>query len=499
MTGAQTNRRNVTIAMMVATFLAAIEVTIVSTAMPRIASDLGGLELISWVYAVYLLTTAVTTPIYGKLADLFGRKIVFTIGAIVFLIGSMLCGLAQSMEQLIWFRALQGIGAGAVLPVTFTIIGDIYTFEERAKIQGWFSSIWGISGIIGPLVGGFFVDTLSWHWIFFINVPFGIISIVMLWMYLQESFEKKKKHIDYAGAITFTIGMTALLYGFLTGGQQYAWDSAVIIGLFAVAAVFLVLFIRVELRSPEPMLPLSLFKIRAISVSNTASLLLSALLIAMNAYLPMWVQGVYGKGATSAGLILTPMSIGWPLGAILCGRLVVSIGARRTTLMGIVILLAASLWLATVSIATPQFVLTLIMFVAGLGFGLSITVFTVVVQSSVDWSLRGAATASNSFLRTLGQACGIAIFGTMFNSALAGCMSGHNIPTGDMNQLLNPQTAKLLPPDMLSVMREGLAYSLHHIFLTLFFLAAAALIITFWLPRKNPGTAEAGKPAVESE
>lgn len=499
MTRAQTNRRNVTIAMMVATFLAAIEVTIVSTAMPRIASDLGGLELISWVYAVYLLTTAVTTPIYGKLADLFGRKIIFTVGAIVFLVGSMLCGLAQSMEQLIWFRALQGIGAGAVLPVTFTIIGDIYTFEERAKIQGWFSSIWGISGIVGPLVGGFFVDTLSWHWIFFINVPFGIISVIMLWMYLEESFEKKKKHIDYAGAVTFTIGMTALLYGFLTGGQQYEWGSPIMIGLFTVAVVFLVIFIGVELRSPEPMLPLGLFKIRAISVSNTASLLLSALLIAMNAYLPMWVQGVYGKGATSAGLILTPMSIGWPIGAILCGRLVVSIGARRTTLIGIMILLAASLWLATVSIATPQFVLTLIMFVAGLGFGLSITVFTVVVQSSVDWSLRGAATASNSFLRTLGQACGIAVFGTLFNSALAGYMSKNNVPAGDMNQLLNPETAKLLPSEILAVMREGLAYSLHQIFLTLFFLGAAALLITLWLPRKNPEIAGARKPAAEAE
>lgn len=188
----KTNRRNVTIAMLVATFLAAIEVTIVSTAMPRIVSDLGGLKLISWVFAIYLLTTSVTTPIYGKLADLFGRKVIFTFGTAVFLLGSALCGLAQSMEQLIVYRAIQGIGAGAVLPVTFTIIGDIYSFEERAKIQGLFSSVWGISGIVGPLVGGFFVDVLSWHWIFFVNIPFGIIAVIMVWMYLNESFEKEK-------------------------------------------------------------------------------------------------------------------------------------------------------------------------------------------------------------------------------------------------------------------------------------------------------------------
>lgn len=483
----KTNRRNVTIAMLVATFLAAIEVTIVSTAMPRIVSDLGGLTLISWVFAVYLLTMSVTTPIYGKLADLFGRKIIFTFGTVVFLLGSALCGLAQSMEQLIFYRAIQGIGAGAVLPVTFTIIGDIYSFEERAKIQGWFSSVWGISGIVGPLVGGFFVDVISWHWIFFINVPFGIIAVVMLWIYLDESFEKKKRHIDYAGAITFTIGMTALLYGFLTGGQEYAWSSAPIFGLFAVAGVFLAIFILIEIKSPEPMLPLQLFTIRAISVSNLISFVISAVLIAINAYLPMWIQGVYGQGATSSGLALTPMSIGWPLGAILSGWLMVRLSTRNTALMGLMLLILASLWLAFIGMNTSQFALIAIMFIAGLGFGLSVTVFTVTVQSSVDWNLRGAATASNSFVRTLGQTFGIAVFGTLFNAALGRYIQEHGMKAGtDMNQLLNPEVAQQLPAQLLASMREGLAYALHSVFLVLCVLAAVSLVAGFWLPRKNP-------------
>ncbi|MMZ50793.1 Multidrug resistance protein 3 [compost metagenome] len=488
----KTNRRNVTIAMLVATFLAAIEVTIVSTAMPRIVSDLGGLKLISWVFAIYLLTTSVTTPIYGKLADLFGRKIIFTFGTVVFLLGSVLCGLSQSMEQLILYRAIQGIGAGAVLPVTFTIIGDIYSFEERAKIQGLFSSVWGISGIIGPLVGGFFVDVLSWHWIFFVNIPFGIIAVVLVWMYLNESFEKKKQHIDYAGAVTFTIGMCALLYAFLTGGQEYPWSSGMIVTLFAVAVVFLGVFVIVEIKSQEPMLPLQLFSIRSISISNLVSFIVSAVLIAITAYLPMWIQGVYGGAATNSGLALAPMSIGWLFGAIASGQLMVRIRTRNTALLGLLTVMLASLWLALISIDTSQIVIVAIMFIVGLGFGLAVTVFTVTVQSSVDWKLRGAATASNSFVRTLGQTFGIAMFGTLFNSAIVRYMQEHGLEEGmDMNQLLSPEAASHLPVQLISSMREGLAYALHNVFLVMCIVAVVALVAGLWMPRTNPNSVSA--------
>nr|WP_035099668.1 MDR family MFS transporter [Aneurinibacillus terranovensis] len=487
-------------AMMVATFLAAIEVTVVSTAMPTIVSDLGGIKLISWVYAAYLLTTTVTTPIYGKLADLFGRKIIFAIGTVLFLAGSMLSGLSHSMEQLIWFRAFQGIGAGAVLPITFTIIGDIYTFEERAKVQGLFSGIWGIAGILGPLVGGFFVDIISWRWIFYFNVPFGLLSLFLIWIFLHENFEKKKKNIDYWGAITFTIGATALLYALLSGGQDYAWNSVVIMGLFAVAAASLVLFVVIEAKSADPMVPLKLFSIRVISISNLAAFLTSAVLIGLNAYLPMWVQGILGYSATSSGLTLTPMSLSWTVGAIIGGRLMLKIGSRAVSLFGVGLILVASLWLAVVGMNTPYWMFVAIMLIVGIGFGFSMTAFTVVIQSSVNWNLRGAATASNSFVRTLGQMLGVVVFGTWFNSTISNYISTHfhgsSYQSQDFNKLLNPEFAKKIPADVLHTMREVLTAGLHGVYVIMGGIALLALIATLWLPRQSAVEAE---PVAESK
>ncbi|MFD2371190.1 MDR family MFS transporter [Brevibacillus sp. GCM10020057] len=456
-------QRKITVALMIATFLSAIEATIVSTAMPTIVNKLGGLELISWVYAVYLLTSAVTTPIFGKIADLFGRKNVFLWGCALFLVGSMLCGLSQSMEQLILFRAIQGIGAGAVVPITFTIIGDIFTFEERARVQGLFASIWGIAGIFGPLVGGFFVDYVSWHWIFFINVPFGLLSVWLIVKNLHEKLEKRERKIDYGGAVTFTIGTTALLYALLTGGNEYAWNSPVIYSLLIVTVVFLVVFFAIQRRHPEPMLPIQLFHIREVSVPNLISFLASAILIGITAYLPLWIQGVLQKGAIYSGLILMPMSIGWPIGATLGGRLLVRYGARPISLLGILFLVLGTFCLSLITMTTPPWLIFGIVFVLGLGFGLSITIFTIVVQSAVDWNLRGVATSSNTFVRTLGQTLGVSVMGTFLNQHIGShADSGAQVP---------PAT---------------LAAGIHQNFLIVAALALVCLIIAFWLPKKNP-------------
>ena len=486
-----TNRLNVTSAVMVATFLKAMDSTVVSTAMPTIVSDLGGIKLFSWVFAVYLLTTAVTTPIWGKLADLFGRKRVFAIGTALFLLGSMFSGMSQTMQQLIGFRAFQGIGAGAVFPITLTIIGDLYELRQRAQMQGLFSAVWGISGILGPLVGGFFVDNLTWRWIFYINVPIGLASIIMIWVFLYEHFEKKKKYIDYFGAITFSVGIAALLYGLLSGGGTYAWSSPILIGLFAIAAVFLALFFVIEMRVPEPMLPLTLFKLRVISVSNLASFLISGILIGLNAYLPLWIQGILMHSATSSGLTLAPMSIGWPIGATIGGRLMLKLGSRKTTLIGMIALLGGSLWLSLVTMGSGQWQLVAIMLIVGFGFGFAMTAFTVLVQSGVEWNLRGAATASNQFMRTLGQTVGVAAFGTWFNQAIASYALAHPTARGllgaGMNRILTPQTAHLLPLPTLLAMQHGLAYGLHGVYLSLSVLAAAGLLVVLWLPRHLPG------------
>ncbi|KQL44267.1 disulfide bond formation protein DsbA [Brevibacillus choshinensis] len=460
-------QKKITIALLIATFLSAIEVTIVSTAMPTIVNKLGGLELISWVYAVYLLTSAVTTPIFGKIADLFGRKKVFLVGCSLFLVGSMLCGLSQSMEQLILFRAIQGIGAGAVVPITFTIIGDIFTFEERARVQGLFASIWGVAGIFGPLVGGFFVDYVSWHWIFYINIPFGLLSIWLITKNLHENLEKRKRKIDYGGAITFTIGTTALLYALLSGGNEYAWNSAPILTLLIVTVVFLVVFFAIQKRHPEPMIPIQLFRIREVSLPNLISLLASAILIGITAYLPLWIQGVLEKGAIYSGLILMPMSIGWPIGSTVGGRLLVRYGAKPISFLGILFLVIGTFCLTFITISTPPWVILGIVFVMGLGFGLSITIFTIVVQSAVDWNLRGVATSSNTFLRTLGQTFGVAVMGTMLNQQIAS----------------HSEAGAQVPPAVL-------AAGIHQNFVLVTALALVCLVITFWIPKKKPQPAQ---------
>jgi len=486
-----TNRRNVTIAVMVATFLTAMDSTVVSTAMPTIVSDLGGIRLISWVFAVYLLSSSVTAPIWGKLSDLFGRKVIFQIGTALFLLGSVLSGTAHSMDQLIWFRAFQGIGGGAVFPITLTIIGDLYQLKERARIQGLFSAIWGIAGILGPLVGGFFVDVLSWQWIFYINLPVGIVSMVLIGVFLREEFAKKKHKIDYAGAITFAVSMTALLYALLTGGQNgVAWSSAQEIFLFVMSGILLMLFFWIEARSSEPMLPLQLFRQRAIVMSNLASLFASGVMIGLSVYLPLWIQGILGHSATSAGLTLTPMSIGWPLGATLCGRIMFRLSPRWTSVVGASCLLVSAGWLALIGPTTPYVSLIVIMLLIGFGFGFVMTVFTVLVQSAVGWNLRGAATASNQFVRSLGQTLGVAGFGTWFNFQLLHPAEGikvqslsHVAVSPDLfNKLVNPAFAEHLPLAVLVMLRSILANALHSVFVILFVLSAVCFLVVWTLP-----------------
>lgn len=457
-------QRNITIALIIATFLAAIEVTVISTAMPVITKDLGGLDLISWVFAIYLLTYAVMTPIFGKLADLFGRKKIFITGASLFLIGSALCGLAQSMEQLILFRAVQGVGAGALMPMTFTIVGDVFKYEERAKVQAIIGSIWGIAGVFGPLVGGFFVDYLTWHWIFYINIPFGLISMFLIGKYLEESIEKRKRSIDYGGAITFIIGTTALLYALLSGGNEIAWNDDMMFILFGIALVFLFIFIMIQLKVPEPMIPFLLFKNRHLLIVNLSGLLLGAILIGLTAYLPLWIQGVLLLAATSSGLTLIPMSVGWPLGAFFSGRYIVKLGIKPISVAGVILIALGTIALAFITSSTSNLILIIIMFFIGLGFGLSFTVFTVIVQSSVDWSHRGTAASSNALLRTLGQTLGIAVLGAVLNQYIGG-----HINNG----------AEVAP--------EILAAGLHSVFIILAIIATlCALLVAGFLPKEQP-------------
>ncbi|MDQ0059809.1 MDR family MFS transporter [Paenibacillus harenae] len=455
---AQQNRKQVTIALFVATFLAAIEGTIVSTAMPSITSELEGIRQYSWIISIYLLATVITTPVYGKLSDLYGRKRIFIVGALIFLAGSMLSGVAQTMNQLIWFRALQGLGAGALTTIPYTIIGDLYPYEKRAKVQGWMSSVWGIAGISGPLLGGLLVDYVSWRAIFYMNLPFGIAAIYMLSAALRESFEKKKRHIDYIGIALFTIGMFAFLYGMtLLRDKDVNGISSLAIGtLFATAVVFLALFVAASWRSAEPIIPFELFKIRIISVANLAGFLICVVNVVIIFYLPLWIQGVYNKPATYSGLVMIPLSIAWPLGAILAGNWIAKLGVRLITVTGACLLLISGIGLALMDPQTPFALFIVYTLLSGLSFGLTLTSLTVTVSSAVGWEQRGSAVASNNFIRTLGQTIGITAFGMMLN-------------TGSTNRI----DAELLEA------------SLHTIFIWVALLSVVILLVSATLPNRR--------------
>ncbi len=406
------------VAVLLATALAAIEGTIVSTAIPSITTDLSGVELISWIYSAYLLTSAISAVIFGKLADLFGRKKMIIAGISLFLFGSFLCGLATSMEFLIVSRAVQGIGAGSILPITLTIVGELFKSEkERAKGQGYISMVWGISGVLGPLIGGFIVDQLTWHYIFFLNIPFGVGAIFLIAKYYQEDLVKLKRKIDYAGAILFSIGMVALLYALIAGSNTQHWltPSQLIFYIFAI--VFLGLFVFNERKVLEPIIPLSLFKNKRLNVINGLSLFCMAIVISISAYLPIYAQSVLGKNATEAGLMLTPLSVMWTVGAIVVGNLVGRFSNKTIIQLGTVLLVIATTMLMFLSTNTNSFYVSIAIAFLGLGMGFISPMLVIAVQASTSEEQLGTAIGLNSFINTFSQSIGAAIFGAIFNTA----------------------------------------------------------------------------------
>ncbi|WP_459980393.1 MDR family MFS transporter [Nocardioides sp. AN3] len=416
--GLRSERGPILLAVMLSTGLVAIDATILATAVPSVVADLGGFTQFPWLFSIYLLAQAVTVPIYGKLADVLGRKPVMLLGIGLFLGGSLLCGVAWGMAPLIVFRAIQGLGAGAVQPMGMTIVGDIYTMEERAKVQGYIASVWATASLVGPTLGGVFSDYLSWRWIFFVNLPLGLVALWLLQRDFHERVERRRHSVDVLGALLLTGGGILLLLGLLEGGQRWAWDSAASIAVFVSAALLLVGFVVVETRAAEPVLPLWVFRRRTLNAANAGSLLVGCVMLGLSSYVPLFAQGVLGTGAVVAGLALAAMTLGWPLAASNSGRLFLTVGFRVTTLIGAVATTVGGLLLLTVNGASPVWWLAVPNFVMGVGFGLVVSPGVIAAQSSVGWRDRGVVTGANMFARSVGSAVGVAVFGAIANGVV---------------------------------------------------------------------------------
>ncbi len=487
-----TNTMAITVACMMATFLAALDTTVVGAAMPTIVGALGGLALYSWVFSAYLLTSTTTVPVYGRLADMYGRKPVFMVGASLFILGSALCGAATSMEQLILFRTLQGLGAGGVLPISITMVGDLYPIRQRAQIQGLFSAIWGISALMGPAVGGLIVDRIEWRWAFYLNLPFGLLAMLLFGLYLHETIERRRRTIDYGGAIALTVAVTLLLLALLENGQPGSGMLLPPWVLLATSLLLFGLFLQHESRTPEPILPLDLFGRRVLSVSYAANFLMGATLFGFSSFVPTFVQGVLSGTALNAGAVLAPMSLGWPVGSTAGGRLILRYGYRPIVLAGAAFILAGSLMMLAVDRTTGQPFLMMVMVVVGLGMGLCGTSFLVAIQSSVGWEQRGIATASIQFFQSIGGAVGVAIMGAMMNSSLSQGLRGltDDQATGpdgasqlsSASVILDPVARSSLPGGLLEGMQSALASSLHTVFVAVAIMSALGFILAFLFP-----------------
>jgi EmrB/QacA subfamily drug resistance transporter len=440
-----------------------------------------------------LLTSTTSVPIYGKLADLYGRKPLFLIGTGIFLLGSIASGMAQSMEQLILFRAVQGLGAGAVVPLVLTIIGDIFDLHERARVQGFFSSVWGIASVVGPAAGGLIVDHFSWRWVFFINIPFGLLSAILLTLAFNEHVKRSKPALDYAGTLALTGSIVALLFALLQGGSSWAWISPQSIGLFATFLVLLVFFIWLERRAEEPILPLTLFKSRIIAISSLGGLVLGVTMFGITTYVPLFVQGVKGGSATDAGIVLTPLLFSWPVSSVISGKLILRFGYRLVAIVGAILTTIGAALLLFFNQGTGLWIIVASMLLAGTGLGMSSMAFLISVQNAVPWKLRGVATASTQFVRTIGGTIGVAFMGTVLNAQVAEHFApifGHfasvtaRLPknVAPANMLLTANIRSLVPGVFLQQLQNALSQSLFWVYLVILALMLVSLVAMFWLP-----------------
>lgn len=480
--------RRVFIGLMLGMLVASISQTIVGPAMPRIVAELGGMEHYSWVATAAMLVSAVTVPVVGKLSDLYGRRGFYLAGLVVFMLGSVISGLAPTFWVLVAGRAVQGLGMGALMPLSQTIIGDIIPPRQRGKYQGYMGAIFGVTSVAGPLVGGLITDHWGWRWLFFAALPVGAVAIGVIARFLQLEHEPREARIDVAGIVTLTAGLVAVLLATSLGGSTWAWSSPQSLGLFAAGAVLLVAFVLVERRAAEPVLPLRLWTNGVFTWSTIASFAVSMAMFGAIIYIPIHAQGVLGVDATESGLILVPMMVAFIGLGIVAGLLITRTGRYKELMLAGVVLIGVGYWLLTrLGLGSTSGQMTLAMTVLGVGLGLAVQQYTLVVQNAVSRRDLGVATATNQFARNVGSTVGIALFGSVMTAGMGDAVRRH-LPAGtpstasadglDVGSVLDPQALTALPPQLADAVRAGLADQLHEVFLIGLPIVAVAFVAT---------------------
>jgi EmrB/QacA subfamily drug resistance transporter len=483
-------------ALMLVLLLASLDQTIVSTALPTIVGDLGGIEHLSWVVTSYLLASTVVGPLYGKLGDLYGRKIVLQTAIVIFLVGSALCGLSQNMFQLILFRALQGLGGGGLIVVTIAAIADVVSPRERGKYQGYFGAVFGLSTVIGPLLGGFFVDHLSWRWIFYVNLPIGVVALAVIAVAFHAPAERVRHAVDYLGAALLAGGLSGIVLYTSLGGTTYPWRSAGMLALLAAGIVMLVVFVVVESHAAEPILPLELFRNRVFTVASVIGFIVGLALFGAVTYLPLYLQNVKGHTATNAGLLMTPMMAGVLITSITSGQLISRYGRYRPfPIVGTAITTLGLVLLSRLAVDTSTVLAGLYMLVLGLGLGMVMQVLVLVAQNSVDYRNLGVATSGSTLFRQIGGSIGVAMFGAIFANQLTSNLAAQIPPGVELPAAADPAAIRDLPAEIHALYVGALTDSLAPVFLVAAGVALVAFVLT-WFLREVPLRTSARAPDV---
>ncbi|WP_435201620.1 MDR family MFS transporter [Janibacter sp. GS2] len=486
-----TEHKRVFIGLMLGMLVASISQTIVGPALPRIVSELGGMSHYSWVATAAMLVSAVTVPVVGKFSDLYGRRTFYLGGIVVFMVGTVICGLSGTFWMLVAGRAVQGLGMGTLMPLSQTIIGDIIPPRQRGKYQGLMGAVFGVTSVAGPLAGGVITDHLGWRWLFFVSLPVGLLALVFIAKFLHIPHVPRRAPIDYPGIATLVLGLTSLLLAVSFGGSSWAWRSSESLGLFALAAVSLVAFIAIERRAVEPVLPLRLFANRTVSLSLVAAFGIAIVMFGAIIYIPVYAQGVIGVNATNSGLILMPLMLGFIICGILTGLLITKTGRYLPFMLtGIAIMALGTFLLTRLDHTATSTQLTLSMTVLGIGLGMAMQQFTLVVQNAVAQSDMGVATSSTQFFRNVGSTVGIAIYGAVMANGLTERIGSH-LPAGasagrtegmDAGSVLDPSALSGLPPQVVEAVRWGLAQQLHDAFALGLPILAVVFLVTMFIP-----------------